>query len=298
MGTDDWVSLGRELHDKHAKRIVAEWHALLDSEPDENKLQDFLEQYPAFLPGARGDIGNGGHHGPLYGAVIRQAPLQGLDTDRKPDFMWITRSTDLITPICIEIEKPSKRWFRQDGTQHAQFTQAQNQLSQWRSWFDSAVNVAWFRQTYLDGEFARCKLEPQFVLVHGRQKEFDDSSVKTPPAERMGVRRSWARDREHLRTFDSLRYDHDLDSEVSMTQRADGSREVWKIPPTYTVSKYPRGPMLLGDPTNAIDRSVDETKARRPSIVASWREQTEEGNRLKAGKTHRPIAGMSPWGDA
>ena len=44
--------------------------------------------------------------------VFRQPPLQGLDRDRRPDFMWITRATSQITPICIEIEKPGKEWFK------------------------------------------------------------------------------------------------------------------------------------------------------------------------------------------
>lgn len=297
MTIEDPKDLARELHDLHAERIVDEWKALLNSDPDETQLQAFLEQYPMLLPGAKGDIGAGGHHGPIYGAVVREAPLQGLQTNRRPDFMWITKATDLLTPICIEIEKPSKRWFRQDGSQHADFTQAQGQLAQWRGWFKEPENELWFRRTYLNGEFPNLRIEPQFVLVHGRQSEFEDSSIKTPVAERLKVRRDWAREDEHLRTFDSLYYEPLLESDVSMMVHDNGVREVYKIPPTFTWSGFPRGPYVLGDPTEAIARSVVETRDRSESITKLWKEQAEEGWRLSNGMTHRPIPGLSPWGD-
>lgn len=35
--------------------------------------------------------------------------LNGVGKNFAPDFLWVTRSSGLITPILIEIEKPSKR---------------------------------------------------------------------------------------------------------------------------------------------------------------------------------------------
>jgi hypothetical protein len=297
MNTTDLVALSRTLHDTHAARIYAEWRALLESEPSEPAVQSFLEQYPMLLPGAKGDIGPGGHHGPIYGGVVREPPLSGVLTNRRPDFMWITKATGLITPICIEIEKPTKRWFTEGGAPHSDFTQAQNQLSQWRGWFKDPDNERWFRRTYLGGEFDRWMIEPQFVLIYGRQSEFDGTAVKIPPAERVKVRREWARENEHLRTFDSLYYAPELESEVAMTVRENGDLQVHKIPPTFTECAYPRGCFLLGDPAAAINRSVPETQERRDEILQLWNDQSHRGRRLSLGLTDKPLAGLSPWGD-
>jgi hypothetical protein len=87
------------------------------------------------IPGGSGDIGPGGHHGSVMGAVFRQPDLVGGGRVFQPDFMWVTRSTSLVTPILIEIEKPSKRWFRRDGRPTSEFTEAHDQLNDWRSWF-------------------------------------------------------------------------------------------------------------------------------------------------------------------
>ena len=44
----------------------------------------------------------------------------------------MTRSSGLITPILIEIEKPSKRWFKENGRPTAEFRDAHDQLNDWR----------------------------------------------------------------------------------------------------------------------------------------------------------------------
>jgi hypothetical protein len=290
-------SLSRTLHDEHAARIQAEWAALLETAHSEDQVQDFLEQYPMLLPGATGDIGPGGHHGPLYGAVIRQAPLSGTQSNRVPDFMWITKASDIVTPICIEIETPAKRWFTNTGSQRAEFTQAQDQLADWRAWFKDADNERWFRRTYLPDKFQDLVLEPHFVLIIGRRAEFDSTDIATSSAERLSKRREWAREREHLRTFDSLQYDARLESEVSMTVHSNGQKTVHKIPATFSENSYAQGPFLLGDPVAAIDRSDSFTRNRRSSIADLWAKQTIEGERLATNRTHRPIPGLSPWGD-
>lgn len=101
--------------DEYASWLTDRWQRLLASDPSERDVQTFLEAHPSLLPGADGDIGPGGHHGPEYNAVIAEPPLKGIERNRFPDFMWITRSTSLITPICIEIERPGKQWFNKSG---------------------------------------------------------------------------------------------------------------------------------------------------------------------------------------
>lgn len=100
---------------EYANWLTDQWQCLLESDPPELDVQRFLEAHPSLLPGADGDIGPGGHHGPEYDAVITEPPLKGIARDRRPDFMWITLSTSLVTPICIEIERPGKHWFNKSG---------------------------------------------------------------------------------------------------------------------------------------------------------------------------------------
>jgi hypothetical protein len=97
----------------YVAEATAQWRALLDTEPEEREVQKFLELHPSMIPGGSGDIGPGGHHGSEMAAVFREPTLKGAGRSFQPDFMWVTRSTSLITPILIEIEKPSKRWYQE-----------------------------------------------------------------------------------------------------------------------------------------------------------------------------------------
>lgn len=89
--------------------VMTEWRTLLESVPEEDEVQRFLELHPAMVPGGSGDVGPGGHHGSDAGAMFSRPLLNGQNKNFAPDFMWVTRSSGLITPILIEIEKPSKR---------------------------------------------------------------------------------------------------------------------------------------------------------------------------------------------
>src|SRR3984957_2362503 len=130
-------------------KVLGEWYSLLSDEPEEEAVQNFLELHPSMVPGGSGDVGPGGHHGAAIGAVFRRPKLIGEGRTFEPDFMWVTRSSGLITPILIEIEKPTKRWFRKDGRPTSQFTEAHDQLNDWRAWFAREGNKSVFRQTFL-----------------------------------------------------------------------------------------------------------------------------------------------------
>lgn len=114
------------------------------SDPAESAVQVFLEEHPCLLPGAHGDIGPGGHHGPVPGGVFAEPSLEGLNKDRRPDFMWITRSTSLITPICIEIERPVSTGLLLTASLPAELTQALDQLTDWKVWFSESENQSIF----------------------------------------------------------------------------------------------------------------------------------------------------------
>ncbi len=82
-------------------------------------------------------------------ALFRLPELRGQGRSFRPDFMWVTRSSSLITPILIEIEKPTKKWFKKDGRPTERFTQAHDQLNDWRGWFAHPENQTIFRNQYL-----------------------------------------------------------------------------------------------------------------------------------------------------
>lgn len=84
---------------------------LLSSEPTESDMQAFFERNPTLVPGAFPDrVG----HGAFPNALISQPELSGIG-DRRPDFMWIARSSAIVQPVLIEIESPGKRWLAGKG---------------------------------------------------------------------------------------------------------------------------------------------------------------------------------------
>ena len=160
---DDYVNLAKEI-----------WQKLLDSEPEEAAVQSFLEQNPMFLPGALTPGSRSGHD-PLHGAVISQPRLPGLAT-KIPDFMWIAKHSATWYPTLIEIEKPSKRVFSARGIPTAEFTQARNQLAEWRVWFSKPENVQQFITSYAIPDWFRLgrPMQLHMVLIYGRRSEFDN----------------------------------------------------------------------------------------------------------------------------
>lgn len=267
--------------------IHAEWERLKISN-EEAEVQTFLEKHVALLPGAWGDIGPGGNHGPLYSSIFRQPLLQGLDANLIPDFMWITRSTVNVTPVCIEIERPTKTWFTAAGQATADLTQALDQLLRWATWFDNPRNEEIFRDVYLKGRFADRKLTPQFLLIYGREKDFTEDH-KLTAAERHAKRLRMARDSEHLRTFDSLRWNKTQERLLTTTVHQNGQFEVSWIHEDFDYLGDPTGAHYLGSIESALAANPLIDASRAAKIRAAWVKEREEGARLVAGKTHRPV---------
>ena len=119
-----------------------QFRALLELDPEENETQFFFEQHPCLVPG-HSTPGTPSGHWPLHCSLVSQPRLLGQDWF-VPVFMWIATHSGAWYPTLIEIEKPSRKIFNQNGTPTADFTRARNQLSQWRSWFDDASNQLQF----------------------------------------------------------------------------------------------------------------------------------------------------------
>lgn len=185
--------------DTYEKIAIEEYKQLLKENSNEERVfQNFFERNPAFLPGAFGIYGESGHS-PYKNALISQPLLQGL-TSKIPDFLWIATDSLNIYPIFIEIETPNKAWFRKNGVPTAEFTQAQNQLTDWKTWFENPIHQSLFYQYYsIDKEIITGKsVKPQYVLIYGSREEFRDK------AELNRKRAQLVRENEVYMTFDRL----------------------------------------------------------------------------------------------
>ena len=249
----------------YVDQVLDKWHALLAENPEEVEVQRFLELHPSMVPGGSGDVGPGGHHGSEFSALFSQPTLQGAGRMFRPDFMWVTRSTSLITPILIEIEKPSKRWFQPNGRPTADFRDAHDQLNDWRTWFSLDENKALFRRNFVfdTDQYEHRPLLPQFVLIYGRQSEFDFSGGHRDPSALRSKRDFQRADGESFMTFDSLRprYDHANSLTISMTARGP---KVVAFSPTYgTSTNSGRLALRFYEIEAALERSQMMSKNRK-----------------------------------
>lgn len=250
--------------------LSREWKGLLASDPEERAVHRFLEDHPVLLPGGLGDIGPGGHHGPELGGVFSEPPLHGLARNRRPDFMWVTRSTSLITPVCIEIEKPSKRWFTKDGRPTSELTQALDQLTDWKVWFSEPENQSIFRKTYLRGQYDDRQLLPQYVLIYGRAEEFDSFEYHTRPDRLRKKRDYMRRPDESFMTFDSLEPKQERAELTTLAMTSDGP-QLLAIPPTLTTGPFTGYVATeLRSPHAAVARNTLLSDQRKGHVVERW----------------------------
>ncbi|MEU7646887.1 Shedu anti-phage system protein SduA domain-containing protein [Streptomyces huasconensis] len=234
-------------------------------------MQEFLELHPCFLPGATDNIGPGGHHGPSFSAVIRQPPLKGLGPTRVPDFMWVRRDTGAIRPICIEIESPRKMWFNKGSrTPTAELTQAIDQLTEWKVWFSSPENQLIFAKTYAP-RYSHRPVEPQFVLVYGRDSEFRAAASPHANSDYMRQKRDhMPRDREHYYTYDQLAPEREAVDYATLTCQV-GAWSLHSVPPTFSTG-YHIADMgeVISDPSEGLSRADLMSPERRAYIVERW----------------------------
>ncbi len=87
--------------------------------------------------------------------------------------MWLASDSAFLYPILIEIETPWKRWWQSTRlAQHSELTTALTQVAQWRAWFGRGRNQAAFYDYYrVPRDLQDLRLEPRFVVVHGRRSE-------------------------------------------------------------------------------------------------------------------------------
>jgi hypothetical protein len=193
------------LREENFKRARDEFESLLESKfsSSEKIFQNFFERNPYYLPGvsipSRFIIEPDENYAPFPGAVISQPPLRS-NQEYIPDFLWLAYDKDTVYPVFIEIEAPSKNWFNKDETLSAKFNQAYHQLLTWKTWFDKEANKQVFWKTLKVPYFLseRSSVEPKFILIYGRDREFTSS-------DKVLIRKTMENAGFQLLTYDDLR---------------------------------------------------------------------------------------------
>lgn len=145
-----------------------EFKSLLDTHCSEQKVQDFLERHPYFLPGF-GDL----HHGPYEGIVSTKFHL-GLDF--VTDFAFVCSNSQTLCLTCVEIESPQKRLFRTDGKFHRDYIDARQQIIDWLGWANNHKRQAFdqWGSLFSSQRLSDYDISFRAFLVFGRREQIDD----------------------------------------------------------------------------------------------------------------------------
>jgi hypothetical protein len=252
--------------DDYVATMESEWNALLsNSSVGERHFQEFFERHPCYLPQINNFFDGRGGHGPYPSAVITQPVLPGYSR-KIPDFLWITRDSATVYAVLIEIEDPKKSWATSAGQSSAEFTQATNQIADWKAWFNDPLNVAQFRELYrIPTDWVRNRaFEQRYVLIFGRR---GDPSLTEAFNKK---RKHLERENECHMTYDRLRPQRDLSWCLCAKLDGEGYRAV-SIPPTLEL-----GPMLadnwklIRDKEAAVHANKYLCEKRKDFLATRW----------------------------
>lgn len=242
--------------DKYAQISNERYKALLDADPTEREMQSFLEQHPWMVPVWRG---SGRDLYPLHCGLIARPRLPGQKY-YEPDFMWIGANSLTWFPTLIEIEKPGKKIFKQDGHTTQQFNDASGQLRQWRSWFDDPANVSQFVDKFgVPENFRRTTMELRLILIYGRRSEFESDPHLSKERGRL------MRHGDELMSFDRLSADASMEDSITLKASGYGRYTAKWIPRVFDLGPGPlssRLPFIKKIP-DAIDRNSEICPERR-----------------------------------
>ena len=141
--------------------------------------------------------------------------------------------------------------------------QALSQLTAWRAWLNHPENHLVFYESFEIPEDMRKHLtfRPEFVLIYGRRKEFDDC----PQLKRL--REQVERSGQVVMTFDRLKPAYDCEQYLSVTKR-NGPYRALAVPATMTIgptvaSSFSR----IADIPQAIQKNDWLTGERRRFLI-------------------------------
>lgn len=221
---------------------------------NEKHVQLFLEENVCLLPAPHGAFRQG-HGNPLSQTVVSQPELSGLKC-KVPDFMYFTGNSGEITAVFIEIESPNKKWFTKKNQQTAELTQASNQLTEWKAWFDDPANIIKFENDYRVRDYSPLNnrfFSQKYILVYGRRKD-----IGSPAANKQ--RQHLQRENEKWMTYDRLYVCHDFDD--SPTVKLDRSGPDTQFRVMHIPSSFKLGPCQYKDYHELVglEKSVHENK--------------------------------------
>lgn len=252
--------------DDYVTIMESEWKTLLENDAaTERDFQEFFERHPCYLPHMHHIWGGRGGHGPFPCAVISQPVLPGYSR-KVPDFLWIARDSAAVYAVLIEIEAPTKPWATVAGQSSAEFTQATNQIADWKAWFHEPLNIAQFRELYrIPSDWVRNRaFQQRYILVFGRRTDpslTEDFNRK---------RKHLERENECHMTYDRLHPQRDLSFCICAKLDNQGYRAV-SIPPTLEL-----GPMsaddwkLIRDKEAAVRTNRYLSEARKNFLTTRW----------------------------
>ena len=211
---------------KYYSQVMSEYQDLLDKNSDpEKSFQDFFERNPSFIPGGLQLMGHTNHY-PYMDTLISQ-PEIGIRDSRKPDFLWLAEDSLRFTPVFVEIEKPSKKMFTNSGTPSADFTQAKNQINQWKYLLSLPDNIrAFYIQFSIPLDMQAKIFSPQYLLIYGRRSEYQGNDMLT------GVRASNEATDFALMSYDRLAPIADY-MQFTTCKVSNGEYNILHIPPTF-----------------------------------------------------------------
>lgn len=247
--------------DEYVSKSRIEYGELLKQpRTDEKTLHSFFERNPSWMLGAFQLNGPSGHL-PYANTLISQPTLTSATILRKPDFMWLSQNSLGFSPIIIEIEKPEKLIFTKANVQSADFTQALNQINEWKAILSDDINRQLFYNTFNLSERERKKVfSPQFGLIFGRRAEFENNQDLTR------LRAYLATESVHLISYDRI---HEMGPEYKAQNLfcckcSNGNYNVITIPPTFRYEPLnAEGLMLVDGFVEAIKNMELVTEERK-----------------------------------
>ena len=261
--------------DEYEQRLSQGWNYLLDSDPSEKEVQAFLEKHPCLIPGASKMSGLKSGHYSFPNAVISQPRLQGIEV-RQPDFMCLSTNSLEFEPVLIEIERPGKRWFNSSGDPSADFTQAHNQLAQWKAWFGHEANRLVFYDSFgIPAYLRQRKLKIAYVLIYGRRSEYEGNESLNR------VRAELAREGEYLMSYNRLNPISDGRNLFTVKKTNCGYKAI-AYPPTYVLGpNFAKLYSMITDKNEALDVSEWMSQERVEFLKSRFPYWEEWGQKVR-----------------
>jgi len=244
--------------------VNQEWQTLLaNTNSAEKDFQEFFERHTCCLPQMY-PVFRRGAHGPYPGAIISQPVLPDF-TRKVPDFLCITRDSATVYAVLIEIEHPAKHWATSAGQQSAVFSQATNQIADWKSWFNNPLNIAQFQKYYqIPSDWIQSRtFEQKYFLIYGRRS--DPSLTEAFNKKRKHLER----ENECHMTFDRIHPQREMDC-LCVKLDGNGYRAL-SIPPTLELGPMwaKEGKMIRGKEA-AIRDNRYLSEVRKTFLIGRW----------------------------